>query len=323
MSRFESTVHRPSQLNQNTPFTTTLQSFSHHDGALAALRFWKDHLSHTHPATDVIKHTRRGMMRSAIMRNLALPKWMREGSSFGEHGLELEYDSIIVRIVNIRQRLCKLLSEKTDSQRTSPKFASIAEELNKEAGDIDKALQDWTANFPSTWSYQRHTLSNPQPWPTRDFYSPIVYNYSSPNYAAVWNQYHAMRMLVNSTRWRVLELELPSPADFVHDQRLECLFHMNTMANDLASSVPYCLQRLKFADCANSSSYHKSIMPNTNEDIKPYLAGLVIWPLSIASSLKDVDVEQKLWFRSELARLGRIIGAGVFECAETDKWLEL
>ena len=323
MSRYESAVHRANHLNPKASITSTILSFSHHDGALAALKFWRHHLSQIHPATDVIKHTRRGMIRSALMRNLALPKWIRDGSSFGEHGLELEYDSIIVRTTNIRQRLCMLLNKKTELQRTSSKLSSLAEELNKEAEDIDKALQDWTANFPCTWSHQRHILSSPHPWPTTHFYSPTVYSYSSPTYAAVWNQYYTTRMLINSTRWRVLQLELPTSADIVHRQRLDCLFHISAMAKDLASSVPCCLQRFTIADFPNSSSHPKSVMPSTNEDIKPYLAVPVIWPLTIASSLKEVDVELNLWFRSELTRLGRIVGAGIFDSAETDQWLEL
>lgn len=158
MSRYEDTVHRPIQLNRRVPFPTTLQSFSYYDGALAILRVWKDHLSHSQPATDIIKHTRRSMIKSALLKNLAVPEWMLEGTSFGEHGLELEYDGIIVRIANVRQRLTMLLKEKTGLHRTSHELASIAEELNKEARDIDKALLDWTAHFPSTWCYQRHTL---------------------------------------------------------------------------------------------------------------------------------------------------------------------
>jgi hypothetical protein len=320
MSRYEDAVHRPNHVNLKTPFTTTLQSFSHHDGALAVLKTWKDHLSHSQPATGIMKHTRRGMIRSALLRNLALPEWMREGSYFGEHGLELEYDCIVVRIANVRQRLSTLLKEKTGPQRTSyDQGASTAEELNQEARDIDRALQDWTAHFPISWRYQRHTLSNPYIWPMRDFYSPIVYSYSSPAYAAVWNQYYAMRMFINSTRLSILKLSRPHSDDFPHEQRSECLSHMKFMADDLASSVPSCLQRFKVSDSPNSNL----ITLNTNEDIKPYVAGLAIWPLTIASSLGDVEVKQKLWFRSELARLGRVVGVRVLECAETDHWLEL
>lgn len=323
MSRYEDVVHRPNDLNLKTPFATTFQSFSHHDGALAILKIWKDHLSHSQPATDIMKHTRRGMIRSAILRNLALPEWMLEGASFGEHGLALEYDCIVVRIANVRQQLSLLLKETAGPRRTSQEFSSTVEELNNEARDIDKALQDWTAHFPSTWRYQRHTLSDPYPWPMRDFYSPIVYSYASPAYAAVWNQYYATRMLINSTRLRILRLSRPHLDDWVYEQRSECLSHIEIMANNLAYSVPFCLQRFEVTDNPNSSSHQKLITPKTNEDIKPYVACLTVWPLTIASSLGDMDVKQKRWFRSELARLGRTVGYRVLECAETDEWLEL
>ena len=327
MSRYEDVVHRPGHLNLKTPFTKTCQSFSHHDGALAMLKFWKGRLSHSQPATDVIKHTRRGMIKSALMRNLALPNWLTQGASFGEHGLELEYDRIVVQIASLRQRLSTLFKEKTGLQRiSSDELVSTAEELNAEARDIDKALQDWNEHFPSTWSYQRHTLSEPQhPWPLEDFYSPMVYSYSNPAYAAAWNQYHTTRMLVNSTRLRILRISRPSSHNFAyHEQCLKCLSQLNTMADGLASTVPLCLQRFKVTDFLESSlSCQNSITLNTNEDIKPYVAISIIWPLTIASSLADVDVKQQWWFRSELARLGRIGGFRVLECAETDRWLEL
>jgi hypothetical protein len=317
MSRYENVVHHPSNLRSKTPFATALQSFSLDDGALAILKIWKDHLSHCQPATDVIKHTRRSMIKSALLRNLAIPEWMLEGTSFGEHGLELEYDRIVVQIANVRKRLSTLLKEKTGQQDAPYELNSTAEELNKDARDIDKALQDWTADFPSAWCYRRHTLSN---WPKRDFYSPTVYSYLSPAYAAVWNQYYSTRMLVNSTRLRVLEFSRPNPDDF---QRLECLSQMKTMADDLASSLPFCLQRFKVTESPKSSSHQDLITLNMNEDLKPYVADLTVWPLSIASSLGDVDVKQKMWFRLQLARFGRMIGDRVLEFEEADQWLQL
>lgn len=127
ISQYEDAVYRPSHLNLKTPFVTTVQSFSHHDGALAILKIWKDHLSQCQPTTDVIKHTRRSMIKSALLRNLALPEWMLEGTSFGEHGLELEDNCIVVRIANIRQRMSTLLKEKTSPQRTSQELTTTAE----------------------------------------------------------------------------------------------------------------------------------------------------------------------------------------------------
>lgn len=328
--RIQYTVYRPGPLNPKIPFDTSLQSFSHHDGASAILKVWKERLSHTQPATDVIKHTRRGLIRSALLRTIAVPEWMLDGASFGEHGLELEYDGITVRIANVRHRLSTLLNANTGLGRLSHELFLTAEELCKETREIDNALQDWSGHFPRTWSYQRHTLPNPHhhPWPTTDFFSPIVYSYANPAYATVWNQYFSTRMLVLSTRLRVLKLSHPNADDCAHEQRSACLSRMKDMADDLASSIPFCLQKFQVSDDgANSSSPPPSMnaitLNNANEEIKPYLAGLVIFSLGIASGLVDVDVEQRSWFRSQLARLGRVVGAGVLEGAETDKWLEL
>jgi hypothetical protein len=313
MSRYEGTTHRPGDLNSKDSFKS-LQSWSHHDGAMAILKVWNDNLSHN-PATFIIKQTRRGLIKSSLLRNLPLPDWMLNGNRFGEHDLELDYDRIVIRTVNLHYASASL------QQKNGLRIAN-AEELNNEARELDKALQDWAAQFPSTWSYQRHILTEPDPWPRRHFYSSIVYSYSRPGYAAVWSQYFAARMLINSTRLRVLELSRPNPLiDLIYEQqRLECITQFKAMADSLASTIPSCLERFKVADNPNSPIRQTSITLNTNEEITPYLAGLAVWPLTIASSLEGIDVRQQLWFRSELARLGRIIGDGVIERAEIDQW---
>jgi hypothetical protein len=322
MSRYEQVVYRPSRPNPKIPFATMVQGFSHHDGALAIVKVWKTQLSHCLPVTDIIKHTRRAMVRSALLRNRGLPEWILDGSRFGEQGLELEYDSIMVRIVNVRQRLAALL-KKTDPFRVSQELSATAEEIDQDARDIEKSLQDWTSHFPSTWCYQRHTLPDPHPWPKRDFYSTSVLSFPSPAYAALWNRYFAMTMLINSLRLRALKIIHPCSDDFIDEQSLECLSRIKSMADDLASSVPFCLQRFKVIDNHNSSSHQDSIIPTTSEDIKPYIAGIIIWPLSVASSISGVDIKQRTWFRSEVARFGRMEGDKVLECAELDPWLEI
>jgi hypothetical protein len=42
--------------------------------------------------------------------------------------------------------------------------------------------------------------------------------------------------------------------------------------------------------------------------------------LTLAASVGGVDAVQQKWFRCELARIGRIVGYGIFESAETDQW---
>jgi hypothetical protein len=102
-------------------------------------------------------------------------------------------------------------------------------------------------------------------------------------------------------------------------ERLECITQLEDMADSLASSIPFCLERFK-VDAPTSPNGQTPIALNTKDEITPYLAGLVVWPLTIASRLERIDVRKQLWFRSELAILGRIIGDGVLEYAETDQW---
>ena len=323
IGRFEHAEHRPSHLNPRMPFAPQLRSFKHHDGALAILRSWKDHLSHDLPVTNVIKHTRRSMIKSAILRNLAIPEWMLEGTYFAEQGFDLEYDRIIVQLTNVRQRLSMLLNENDSSPIACQKLASTVEELCHEMQDLDQALNNWTNQIPSDWSLRQHKLSYAQVWPTPDFYSPIVYSYSSLAHAAVWNQYYATRMLINSTRLKILDLNYLDPNCFAYQQRVKCFCILDAMANKLASSIPFCLQRINVTQQLTSSSQQELITLAPNKDLKPYVACLTVWPLSIASGLRNLDVGQQLWFRSQLARLGKLVGARLFECADTNHWLEL
>ena len=323
MGRYEDAMQSPRCFESNTPFSSSLRSFSHHDGAMAILKIWKDRLRHSQPPTDTVKQTRRGLIRSALLRKRGVPEWMSDGSLFGEHGLELEYDRIMVQIANLRRQLSALLGHEAGLYTEARGLSSIVQELDDEARDIDKVLQDWTGRLPSTWNHQQFTLQEPCPWPRRHFYSSTVYSYSNPAYAAAWSQYSATRMLINSTRLRILELICPSPESFTYPQQVECFSNIKAMANDLASSLPFSLETCRVVDRDRSPFSQDAVAVDTNEEIKPHLASLMMWPLGIAASLGAADAEQKAWFNMEFACLGRIIGAGVFEHAETDQWFQL
>lgn len=317
MSRYEQVVHRPGP-HPNGSFRI-LKSFSHHDGAMAILRTWKDRLSYIHPPTNIIKHTRRAMVRSALLRTQALPGWLQDGAVFGEEGLELQYDQINVRIANLRHQVSLLVKTTSNSQKTSRQVSSPVETLVDEARDIEKAFQAWNSNFPTTWSKQRHTLPDLS-LPTKDFYSPTVLTCSTLAYGAVWNSSYAIGMLLNSTRLKILSL-CRAPDPFTDDERLECLSSLQTMANDLTSSIPFSLRT--FQVTSDLSLFSPQSSPDTDEDdVQPCMAGVVVWPLSIASSLDELDSEQRSWFRSTLTRLGKVMGDSVLE-NEADKWFVL
>ena len=318
MGRYETTMHRPANFSLKDSFSS-LHSWSHHDGAMAILKFWSDNLSHNAPS-GIIKQARRGMMRSALLRNRPLPDWMQDGSRFGEHNLDLGFDGIFVQVVNLHHTFKSL--EKRKNLLTAE-----AEGLNDEARELDEACREWVAQIPSEWSYQEHSIVELNSWPKRNFYSSTVYTYARPGYAAVWIQYFAVRMLINSTRLRLLQLICrPQSLDLTYQQqRRECTTQLQTMADSLASTFPFSLGRITADNRENKDSQNSTptITLNADEEVRPALALLTVWPLSMASRVDGLEPRQQLWFRAQLARLGRVLGDGVLECSGTNEWTKI
>lgn len=323
MSRYEDAMYNFRSPDSKKNFIASVKSFSHHDGAMAILKVWKKEMSDSQPATDTIKQTRRGLIRSNLLRGRKLPEWIMQGSNFGETGLELEYDRIVVRTTCLRHKVSTILQKISNKQAASREVIAAAAELDNEARNIDDSLQAWTINFPDNWVYQQHILKDRANLPRKHFFSSTVHGYSNPAYAAVWIRYFSLRMLINSARVKALQIYPAIPDNSTYVQQLVCHSNIKLMADDLASSIPFCLGKIKIVKQDNESVDQRLIALEVNQDVKPYLASLAVWPLGIASSLEVLKPEQKSWFRAELAHLGRIIGVGVFEGREHDQWFKL
>ncbi|KAL8641098.1 MAG: hypothetical protein Q9226_008673 [Calogaya cf. arnoldii] len=131
MGRYEGLIYRPGNPDLKQSFSS-LPIWSHHKGAMAILRFWYDHLNRT-PATTLIRDTRRGLIRSSLLRNLPIPDWMLDGTRFGERDLEQDYDRIFVRTVNLQYASASL------QQKKRLDITQI-ERLSYKADELDKAL---------------------------------------------------------------------------------------------------------------------------------------------------------------------------------------
>jgi hypothetical protein len=246
---------------------TACQTSIHYDGVKAILKVWNDNFSHN-PPTFIVTQTRRELLKSSMLRNLPVPDWMQDGSRFGEHGLELEYDHIIVRVVNLHYSATRLPQQ-------GDLLISEAAKLNSEARELDEALQDWSTRIPGAFLHKKHVMTDRIPWPRRHFYSPIVYSYPKPGFASAWCQCFTMRIVINSTRYKVLELcQMDPVVELTYEQQQhECSIRLGTIADNLAYSIPFCLERAKVHEHLTSQP---SVILNTSKEIKPYLARLVI-----------------------------------------------
>lgn len=302
------------------------------------LKIWRGHVGPVRPATDVITNMRRGVVRSALLRDTALPEWIADGASFGEKGLALEFDRFVVQTIQLRKRVDMLCRRSTASTSLDKSFATMLEICNQEAIDTDLSLQEWPTRFPSEWGEINHhhldsdTSAKDICPPSLSSSSGILYSYPTTAHAAVWNKYYTTRMLVNSTRLTILDLitglsssQSPSPiltptttlapslkSDLegcYQQQQLECLSCLITMSTSFANSLPFCLQ--KFCVTETPTGPNNGITLKPDAEVQPYNASLLVWPLTVAAAVKHVDGRQKTWFKFQLARVGRVVGLGV------------
>ncbi|KAE9364868.1 hypothetical protein N431DRAFT_389228 [Stipitochalara longipes BDJ] len=312
MGRYEGATHGPGDFDSEQPFNQ-VRNWAHQDGAQAVLRLWYDR-SMPGPATYIVNQTRRGLMRTSLLRNIPLPEWMLDGSHFGEKDLDLQYDRIEVRLASLRHATRRL---EEDNDIDSAKI----DELDAQAQQLDQELQNWTARIPKKCSYERHMVLGEGLWPRTHFYSPTVYTFSKPGYATVWLQFFSTKMLIISTRLRILTLShTGSLEDPYKKQTRDCHAVLETAANDLASIVPFVLGKVKIEYSATAPKQPK-VLVNEGADINPCQAIMVIWPLSISAGLRGVHKQQQPWFRSELAGLGKLLGDGIIESAESKNWI--
>ena len=305
MGRFEGVAYRIEDSKDSVQSTPQLKSWHHHQGAIVVLKAWYDgRRQDRSSASVIIKHVRRSILRSCLMANRPLPDWLLDGEIFSEHGMELESDKIKIRTLTLRQAYMRLGRDAN---------AIPIEQLNNEATEIDKALQNLADRFFKSCFYQQHVIVDCSSFPRRHFFSPVAYSYQRAGYAAIWADYFATRMLINKLRLRILDLSCCNPTH--KRRREECHTAIKSMGESLASTIPFCLERFSL-----DIDKPDSIVLNTNTHITPYLVNSVVWPLVIASGLEGINARQRSWFRCELTELGGLIGDRVIESAGTFGW---
>ena len=314
LGRYDGAVHSNADNDSQKPFEY-FSGWSHRDGSTAILKVWYDHLSHNAPGV-IVKETRRGLIRSTFLRNIPVADWMLDGSRFGEQGLELEYDQIFCRILNLHYRYTKSNTKKNQ-------ILPEAIDLSSEAQELDKALENWSRLIPETCSYKRHVLEQPGAYPQRNFYSPEAFTFASAGHTALWNQYFTARILINSTYLRILGIGLHSMCSEYYRHQVEgATAHLKTMGECLAATIPFGLGRLTI-DASDSGSAKSVTLAPKDQEIKPSQADLLVWPLSVASCLEGIDSKQQKWFQAELASIGRIVGDGILASAESQFWARI
>jgi len=310
MARYESFVQKRSNVADSDPLKSSKVWF-HFDGAAAILKSWYAN-RHRYTPTAAIKQTRRKLIKSCLLREQPLPRWLADGSVFGEGDIALEFDHLIIQFIDIHHKYLKLKQVSEDGESIALKVDILISKSRM----LDQDMFDWSTRLPSKWSYYKHILAENCDYSQDDFYTPTIFSCARPSYTAVWNEYHAIRMFVSHTRLRILDLMIAQPNLTYQSETRECLAQLNSSADSLASFIPFCLNRIRM--CSHPTS--QAGVEISNEPFKPYLANLVVWPMAVASSLPKLEPAQRQWFRSILSRVSSASSECLLAYAMSDYW---
>ncbi|RSL41669.1 hypothetical protein CEP54_015743 [Fusarium duplospermum] len=298
MARYEAFVQ-----NHGDEADLEVKVWFHIDGAAAILRLWFDN-RHRYTPTAIIRQTRRKLIKSCLLREQPIPRWLVDGGVFGERDVALEFDHLTIQFIDLHHKYLELKQSFQNGVLVTQQVDNLVDDFRR----LDQEMQAWSTRLPSKWSYTKHTLPDTCDYSQDDFYFDTVLTCAKLGYTAVWNEYYAIRMLISHTRLRILHLA-PQPNSA---ETLEYLTSLGSSAESLTSFVPFCLGRIRTTP--------KGSVEFSNEPFQPYLASLVVWPMSLASGLPTLDPIQRQWFSSALARVSKTSSECLYAYAASDYW---
>ncbi|KAJ3462667.1 hypothetical protein MRS44_007453 [Fusarium solani] len=302
MARYEAFVQNHGDEADLEPLKEAKVWF-HIDGAAAILKIWFNN-RHRYNPTAIIRQTRRKLIKSCLLREQPLPRWLADGGVFGEREVALESDHLTIQFIDLHHKYLELKQSSQNGTLVAQQVDSLVDDFRR----LDQEIQGWSTRLPSKWSCTKHTLPETCDYSQDDFYSSTIFICAKLGYTAVWNEYYAIRMLVSHTRLQILHLA-PQPNSAA---TLECLCQLGSSADSLASFVPFCLGRIRKSP--------KGSVELSSDPFKPYLASLVVWPMSLASGLHTLDPAQRQWFSLALARVSKSSSECLYAYAASDYW---
>lgn len=296
MARCESAMHNTLLSNAEDKLEE-LKSWSHHGGTAALLTLWYLHFK-DQECSVIVKQTRRGLMKSFLLRKMPVPWWLRAGKQFGESGLELEYDRILVQSVNVRWAT---YPDPSSSDRISR--GDSRQDIKRLASD----LHNLKNHLPGELSYHEYESTHAdQLW----IQTPRLGIYTTPAHANLWAHVLATELVIIFTELTVLQ-----HSTHTREEMEICTTLLQDLASQLAAIIPQGMGLV--------TTNGGQITIHTEAQLEPSQASRVVWPLSVAAAIHGYDEGLRRGFKSQLRKLGEIIGDGVLQLVSAADWHQL
>lgn len=294
MGRYEDAIGSAKRMST---FTSAL----HHDGSLALLKAYYKNGPSGSVVPNIVKHTRRGMIKSALLRGQELPNWIEQGAEYGEADLDLNFDEISIRLVAVRKGF-RNLAQETSSQTVAEEKTSIqALTLVQATTEIESTMGKLAAVFLKLWPRTRHIISTGSVYDKLNIPSPpnFVYTYATIPHASVWLKYMATRILNLSTHISLLHHANQYPDERV---RTELQLMLYTVACDLVASLPFC-----------NGTLNLKTMEIEYGDMQTSTFRWIAWPLTLALLSEELPPWIRSMLEHTLSSGAKTAGVGILD----------
>ncbi|UKZ68726.1 uncharacterized protein TrAtP1_009748 [Trichoderma atroviride] len=248
---------------------------------------------------ELEKAVRQKCLRVIILRGAASAAWFEDGRSWGEEGHELELDSLMIRVLILRNKSVSFLGDMDASDLgTIDEAKSIA----MESYTLDYDLALWALRLSQDWEFHvSWRPSQPSSNGTDARVDIPSHSYPSVGHASTWNRYRALRLITNSIQKRALcALRSLSNDAFLVTDIQRCQDNIDKLAVDLCRGAEFSITRQNTARGSEASTLLNVIHPS--------VAALLAWPLTVAVSVDAVRLSEKTWLKGVLKAVARSLG---------------
>ncbi|KAJ5309209.1 hypothetical protein N7508_004588 [Penicillium antarcticum] len=283
------------------------RSVCHEKGAAALLSVRRERGLAANVALE--KVIRQKCLRLLILQGANMPDWLKDGTSWGEEGPELELDSLMIRVLILRHKSVALFRE---IDAAEPHTIEKAKTMAIEADALDRDLMEWPSTLPRNWNFEIAPAQLQSPPTTNAPAKFPRHLYASVGLASVWNRHRALRLVTNRIHQRsLLSLQSVLKSDSLSTNLRKCQENINALAGEMCGGVQFQVDPRSFTKDPQADIVEDSM--TTLDVLHPGVAGSLAWPLTIAVSIESVPHLERSWLKAALRAVARILGHTLLE----------
>ncbi|KAM3074966.1 hypothetical protein ACMFMG_007570 [Clarireedia jacksonii] len=318
LSHYENSVFRRPHMSESDINIMAAKTFAHHDGAMAVLHLRRqcNHYQSDKLGAGVDRVVRNHLIRSLTMRRMQVPLWLRDGAEYGETGLALKLDQLMVKTADLRHRAASLQYDLTvipNSERVSEMLKlhaalSIAQRL-------DDAFVTWARDVPMEdyWKACRVEDDGVSRDENEDnILDRLVHIYPTVGHVGLWGRYRTLRLHVIDIIVKILSFARKAEPD-LKPMEETARSKIEKLAADFCASIPYALKTIDVFPAAENSFVVGRSPPDQKQFVDATTATMLCWPLAMTTMVEGIPQRYMKYLKRMLLEVSELVDDGLLE----------